>query len=73
GHVLFLLPMAGLILWTSVPFAALSFTQREGSSNFGGLPQWPLKALVPIAFGLLFLQGLSELIKRIAILRGDMA
>lgn len=73
GHVLFLLPMAALVIWTSVPFARLSYAQSEGSSNFGGLPQWPLKALIPLAFALLFAQGVSELIKRVAILRGDLA
>ena len=73
GHILFLLPMAFIVLWTSLPFAINSFSQREGSSNFGGLPQWPLKFLIPIAFALLFLQGISELIKRIAILRGELA
>lgn len=66
GHLLFLLPMAAVILWTSVPFALQSLAQSEGSSNFGGLPQWPLKFLVPMAFALLFAQGLSELIKRVA-------
>lgn len=71
GHTLFLLPMAGLLLWTSIPFALTSLAQREGSSNAGGLPQWPLKMLIPIAFALLFAQGLSELIKRIATLRGE--
>jgi len=73
GHVLFLLPMAALVIWTSVPFARLSYAQSEGSSNFGGLPQWPLKALIPLAFALLFAQGVSELIKRVAIIRGVMA
>lgn len=72
GHALFLLPMAALVLWTSVPFARLSFVQGEGSSNFGGLPQWPIKMLIPLAFALLFAQGVSELIKRVAILRGAM-
>jgi TRAP-type mannitol/chloroaromatic compound transport system permease small subunit len=73
GHALFLIPVAALIVWTAVPFALTSIAQREGSSNFGGLPQWPLKLLIPIAFGLLLLQGISELIKRIAIMRGDLA
>jgi TRAP-type mannitol/chloroaromatic compound transport system permease small subunit len=70
GHALFLLPMSALVLWTSIPFAMTSYAQNEGSSNFGGLPQWPLKMLIPLAFALLFAQGVSELIKRIAILRG---
>jgi TRAP-type mannitol/chloroaromatic compound transport system permease small subunit len=73
GHALFLIPMAGLILWTSIPFALTSIGQREGSSNFGGLPQWPLKLLIPAAFALLLAQGVSELIKRIAVMRGDLA
>ena len=73
GHALFLLPMAGLVLWASIPFALTSWRQAEGSSNFGGLPQWPLKMLIPVAFALLFAQGVSELIKRVAILRGELA
>ena len=73
GHALFLLPMAALVLWMSVPFARASLAQHEGSSNFGGLPQWPLKMLIPVAFALLLAQGVSELIKRVAIVRGDLA
>ena len=73
GHALFLLPVAALVVWTAVPFAALSFAQHEGSSNAGGLAQWPLKMLIPVAFALLFAQGVSELIKRVAILRGELA
>ena len=72
GHVLFLLPMAALILYTSWHYFGISFAQNEQSKDAGGLPQWPIKALIPIAFALLFAQGLSELIKRIAILRGDL-
>ena len=72
GHVFFLLPTAALIVWTSVPFFLSSYAQNEQSSNFGGLPQWPAKFLIPLAFTVLFVQGLSELIKRIAILRGEM-
>jgi TRAP-type mannitol/chloroaromatic compound transport system permease small subunit len=45
----------------------------EQSSNSGGLPQWPAKSLIMIAFALLLLQGLSELVKRIAIVRGLIA
>jgi TRAP-type mannitol/chloroaromatic compound transport system permease small subunit len=72
GHVFFLLPTAALIVWTSVPFFLSSYAQNEQSSNFGGLPQWPAKFLIPLAFTVLFVQGLSELIKRIAILRGEL-
>jgi TRAP-type mannitol/chloroaromatic compound transport system permease small subunit len=72
GHVFFLLPVVALVVWTSVPFFLTSYAQNEQSSNFGGLPQWPAKFLIPLAFAVLFVQGLSELIKRIAIMRGDL-
>jgi TRAP-type mannitol/chloroaromatic compound transport system permease small subunit len=72
GHALFLLPMATIVVWTSVPFFIASFAQNEQSSNYGGLPQWPAKLLIPLAFSILFLQGVSELIKRVALMRGDM-
>jgi TRAP-type mannitol/chloroaromatic compound transport system permease small subunit len=73
GHVFFLLPMAAVVVWTSWPFFVTSYEQNEQSSNYGGLPQWPAKFLIPLAFSILFLQGVSELIKRIAIIRGDLA
>ncbi|MFX8840785.1 TRAP transporter small permease subunit, partial [Acinetobacter baumannii] len=56
GHALFLLPVAAIVVATSLPFAATSLAQREGSSNFGGLPQWPLKMLIPVGFTWLFVQ-----------------
>ena len=70
GHVFFLLPMAAMLVWTSWHYAAISWAQHEGSQNAGGLPQWPVKMLIPLAFALLFVQGVSELIKRVAIMRG---
>ncbi len=73
GHVFFLLPMAAVVVWTAWPFFLLSYEQNEQSSNYGGLPQWPAKFLIPLAFSILFIQGVSELIKRIAIMRGDLA
>jgi len=72
GHLLFLMPMAAIIVWTSWPFFLVSYAQNEQSSNFGGLPQWPAKFLIPLAFTILFVQGVSELIKRIAIMRGQL-
>jgi len=69
GHVFFLLPLTIVMLATSVPFFLASYNQNEQSLNAGGLPQWPSKGLIVIAFALLFLQGLSELIKRIAVMR----
>ena len=70
GHALFLLPLTIIMVVTSVPFFLRSFEINEQSGNAGGLPQWPSKALIMIGFGLLLLQGVSELIKRIAVMRG---
>lgn len=70
GFVFFLLPMAALILYFSVPFALESIENQEMSSNAGGLIVWPAKLLIPSGFFLLTLQGISELIKRIGFLMG---
>lgn len=70
GHALFLIPMTLLLVWTSWDFFWTSYAQNEQSWNAGGLPQWPIKAVIPIAFSLLFLQAVSELIKRIGVMRG---
>ncbi|MGQ0673163.1 MAG: TRAP transporter small permease subunit [Hyphomicrobium sp.] len=72
GHVFFLLPTAALIVVTSWTFFTTSYAQNEQAQNYGGLPQWPIKAIIPVAFAVLFVQGLSELIKRIAIMRGEL-
>ena len=70
GFSCFLLPFCSAILWFSVPFFLKGFTSGEMSSNAGGLIRWPVYAMVPLGFGLLWLQGASELIKRIAFLQG---
>jgi TRAP-type mannitol/chloroaromatic compound transport system permease small subunit len=70
GTVFFLLPMAIIIGWLAWPFFVDSFQRGEMSGNAGGLVRWPVKLLIPIGFGLLALQGVSELIKRIAYLCG---
>jgi TRAP-type mannitol/chloroaromatic compound transport system permease small subunit len=69
GHAFFLLPLAFIMIITGIPFFLRSYEINEQSGNAGGLPQWPSKALVMIAFTLLLFQGLSELIKRIAVMR----
>ena len=69
GHLFFLLPLTIVMIVTSVPFFLRSFRLNEQSMNAGGLPQWPAKSLILIGFVLLFLQGISELIKRIAVMR----
>jgi TRAP-type mannitol/chloroaromatic compound transport system permease small subunit len=70
GTVFFLLPMVVTVLWLSLPLVAESYKINEYSANAGGLLRWPVKILLPIGFTLLALQGLSELIKRIAFLAG---
>jgi TRAP-type mannitol/chloroaromatic compound transport system permease small subunit len=70
GTLFFLLPMALLILWLSWPVFVMSWQSGEVSANANGLALWPARALVPAGFALLVLQGLSELLKRIAFLRG---
>jgi TRAP-type mannitol/chloroaromatic compound transport system permease small subunit len=69
GHAFFLLPLCVVMILTAVPFFLVSYSQDEQSLNAGGLPQWPSKGLIMIAFIMLFVQGLSELIKRLAIMR----
>ena len=70
GTLFFLLPMVILVLWLSLPLVAESYKIGEMSANAGGLIRWPVKILLPIGFALLALQGVSELIKRIAYLQG---
>ena len=69
GHTFFLLPLCIVMIITGVPFFLVSYGQNEQSGNAGGLPQWPSKALIMIAFILLLLQCFSELTKRIAVMR----
>jgi TRAP-type mannitol/chloroaromatic compound transport system permease small subunit len=71
GLVLFLLPAMVLLAWMTWPFFLDSFLRNEDSSNAGGLLRWPVKILLPLGFLLLSLQGMSELIKRVALLRGE--
>ena len=70
GHAFFLLPLTIVMIVTGVPFFVRSFQINEQSGNAGGLPQWPAKSLIMIGFTFLLVQGISELIKRIAVMRG---
>lgn len=70
GYLFFLMPVCLVILYYGIPFGMLSVQSAEMSSNAGGLIVWPAKILVPIGFALMILQGISEIIKRIAFLRG---
>ena len=70
GTVLFLIPFCMLMIATSWPFVVDSWGRLEDSPDPGGLPRYPIKAIIPIAFALLLLQGLALLIRQIALLRG---
>jgi TRAP-type mannitol/chloroaromatic compound transport system permease small subunit len=70
GTVLFLLPFSLLTFWLSWPSVRNSWAVREVSPDPGGLPRYPIKSVILLAFFLLVLQGIAELIKNVAILRG---
>ncbi len=70
GFTLFLAPVCFAILWYGTPFFLQGFRSGEMSSNAGGLIRWPVYLMMPLGFGLLMLQGASELIKRVAFLKG---
>ena len=70
GHSFFLIPLCIVMIITGGPFFMRSVEVNEQSSNAGGLPQWPAKSLIIIGFILLMVQGVSELIKRVAVMRG---
>jgi len=70
GFLCFMLPVTIFIVYLSVPVFLRSFESKEVSMNAGGLILWPAKLLVPLGFSLLTLQGISELIKRVAALEG---
>lgn len=70
GTLFFLLPMAIGIMWLSWPVFLDAYTRHEMSGNAGGLIIWPARLMLPVGFVLLVAQGFSELIKRIAFLRG---
>jgi len=72
GHIFFLFPFVAIMLWLCVPYFQKSYLSGEVSSNAGGLLIWPAKGLILLGFFFLGLQWLSELIKRIAVIRGDL-
>ena len=73
GTLVFLLPVSFFVVWLSWPVFMNAWTSQEISSNAGGLIRWPARLMVPLGFLLLSVQGISELIKRIAFLRGLIA
>ena len=70
GIVVFLMPLTLLLIWLSWPLVVNAYVSGEMSQNAGGLIRWPVYALLPAGMALLFAQSVSELIKRIAFLRG---
>ncbi len=72
GGILFLLPATLIMAYLSWPIFHNSWLENEVSANAGGLTRWPVKIFIPLGFALLSLQGVSELIKRIAMLTGHM-
>lgn len=72
GHVFFLMPFVLLMLYYLVPYVTMSYVSGEVSSSAGGLIIWPAKAILLFGFLLLALQGVSEIIKKIAIMTGNM-
>ena len=68
GTLVFLIPTCTILAWLSWPFFIQSFNVLEHSSNAGGLLRWPIKLVLPLGFALVALQGISELIKRVAFL-----
>jgi TRAP-type mannitol/chloroaromatic compound transport system permease small subunit len=73
GFLLFLIPVGVYLTYLCIPFFVRSFQIGEFSNNAGGLILWPIKLVLPLGFALLTLQGVSELIKRLAALHGDLA
>jgi TRAP-type mannitol/chloroaromatic compound transport system permease small subunit len=66
GGVLFLLPICVILTYFTWPWFLESYRGNEVSFNAGGLVRWPVKLLLPVGFGLMALQGISEIIKRVA-------
>jgi TRAP-type mannitol/chloroaromatic compound transport system permease small subunit len=70
GLIFFLLPVMSLMAYLSWPLLVRMYVTGEMSSNAGGLIRWPAMLMLPLGFGLIVLQGLSEIVKRIAYLQG---
>jgi TRAP-type mannitol/chloroaromatic compound transport system permease small subunit len=68
GCLLFLLPICVILTYFTWPWFVESWVGNEASSNAGGLIRWPVKLLLPVGFALMALQGISEIIKRVAAL-----
>jgi TRAP-type mannitol/chloroaromatic compound transport system permease small subunit len=70
GLIFFLMPVMALLAYLSWPLLVKMYFTHEMSNNAGGLIRWPAMAMLPLGFAMMFLQGLSEIVKRIAFLKG---
>ena len=73
GLIFFLLPIMGFMTYLSTPYFLNTFFSGEMSQNAGGLIRWPVVLSLPVGFAMVWLQGVAELIKRVAYLRGEYA
>ena len=71
GLILFLLPVMATLVWLSFPLFLKMYLTHEMSSNAGGLVRWPAMLMLPLGFAWMLLQGLSEIRKRVAYLKGN--
>jgi TRAP-type mannitol/chloroaromatic compound transport system permease small subunit len=72
GHVFFTLPFVVLMSWLLIPYAWQAFQSGQGSGNASGLIIWPSRAILAIGFLMLIAQVISEIIKKIAVMNGEM-
>ncbi|PZQ99671.1 MAG: C4-dicarboxylate ABC transporter [Cereibacter sphaeroides] len=72
GHIFFLMPFVLLMSWMMVPYTLRAWNTGEVSTNSGGLLIWPARAILALGFILLTFQGISEIIKKIAVMRGEL-
>jgi TRAP-type mannitol/chloroaromatic compound transport system permease small subunit len=70
GIIFFLLPICVILVYFTWPWFLEAYRTGESSQNAGGLARWPVKLILPVGFALMALQGVSELVKRIAALQG---
>ncbi len=71
GTIFFLIPLAIMMLWVTFPAVLTSWQIRETSPDPGGLPRYPIKALILVSFGLLLLQAFSQLMRHVAAIRSS--
>lgn len=70
GTLLFLIPFSGVMLWVSFPAVRNSWAIREVSPDPGGLPRYPIKAVILVSFVLLMIQGVAQVVKKVGVIRG---